>query len=215
MVDTISAQSQSEKIDIDFKSIPLNPLGKNDIKKLETFLIIGTLYRPEILELIKDPNERSTWIDSLAIAAAAYARYKAGMPISLIADELGRSEESIRNHISGKTKAGSLIIETYEKLKSGQLNLILSFNSSNKELEDLKNQIRNLKEEIEKLRKERDDLKNIINQKDEMIKNLQIEIGKIKSDLDKISREKEEIINKYKLLQNKLSEIKRILENIQ
>jgi len=214
MVDTISTQSQSEKIGIDPKNIPLNPMGKNDIKKLETFLIIGTLYRPEISELIKDPNEKSTWVDSLAIAAAAYARYKAGMPISLIADELGRSEETIRNHISGKTKAGSLIIDTYEKLKSGQLNLIISFNSS-KELEDLKNQIKNLREEIEKLRKERDDLKNIINQKDEMIKNLQIEIGKIKSDLDKVSKEKEEIINRYKLLQNKLLEIKRILENIQ
>jgi hypothetical protein len=214
MVDTISVQSQSEKIDIDFKNIPLNPLGKNDIKKLETFLIIGTLYRPEILELIKDPNERSTWIDSLTIAAAAYARYKAGMPISLIADELGRSEETIRNHINGKTKAGSLIIETYEKIKSGQLNLILSFNSSNKELDDLKNQLKNLKEEIEKLKMERDELKNIINNKDETIKSLQIEIGRIKSDLDKISREKEEIINRYKLLQNKLLEIKRILENI-
>ena len=214
MVDTISTQSQSEKISIDSRNIPINPMGKNDIKKLETFLIIGTLYRPEISELIKDPNEKSTWVDSLAIAAAAYARYKAGMPISLIADELGRSEETIRNHISGKTKAGSLIIDTYEKLKSGQLNLIISFNSS-KELEDLKNQVKNLREEIEKLRKERDDLKNIINQKDEMIKNLQIEIGKIKSDLDKVSKEKEEIINRYKLLQNKLLEIKRILENIQ
>jgi hypothetical protein len=213
MVDNVSTQ-QSEKIDIDFKSVPLNPLGKNDIKKLETFLIIGTLYRPEILELIKDPNERSTWIDSLTIAAAAYARYKAGMPISLIADELGRSEESIRNHISGKTKAGSLIIETYEKIKSGQLNLILSFSSSNKELDELKNQVKNLKEEIEKLKMERDELKNIINNKEETIKSLQIEIGRIKSDLDKISREKEEIINKYKLLQNKLLEIKRILENI-
>jgi hypothetical protein len=213
MVDNVSTQ-QAEKIDIDFKSIPLNPLGKNDIKKLETFLLIGTLYRPEVLELIKDPNERSTWIDSLAIAAAAYARYKAGMPISLIADELGRSEESIRNHISGKTKAGSLIIETYEKIKSGQLNLTLSFNSSNKELDDLKNQVKNLKEEIEKLKMERDELKNIINNKEETIKSLQIEIGRIKSDLDKINREKEEIINKYKLLQNKLLEIKRILENI-
>jgi len=215
MVDTISTQSQSEKMGIDPKNIPLNPLGKNDIKKLETFLIIGTLYRPEILELIKDPNEKFTWVDSLAIAAAAHARYKAGMPISLIADELGRSEETIRNHISGKTKAGSLIIDTYEKIKSGQLNLIISFNTSNRELEDLKNQIKNLREEIEKLRKERDDLKNTINQKDEMIKNLQIEIGKIKSDLDKVNKEKEEIISRYKLLQNKLLEIKKILENIQ
>jgi len=213
MVDNVSTQ-QAEKIDIDFRSIPLNPLGKNDIKKLETFLIIGTLYRPEVLELIKDPDERSTWIDSLAIAAAAYARYKAGMPISLIADELGRSEESIRNHISGKTKAGSLIIETYEKIKSGQLNLTLSFNSSNKELDELKNQVKNLKEEIEKIKRERDELKNVINNKEETIRSLQIEIGKIKSDLDKISREKEEIINKYKLLQNKLLEIKKLLENI-
>jgi len=213
MVDNVSMQ-QVEKIDIDFRSIPLNPLGKNDIKKLETFLLIGTLYRPEVLELIKDPDERSTWIDSLAIAAAAYARYKAGMPISLIADELGRSEESIRNHISGKTKAGSLIIETYEKIKSGQLNLTLSFNSSNKELDELKNQVKNLKEEIEKLKRERDELKNVINNKEETIRSLQIEIGKIKSDLDKISREKEEIINKYKLLQNKLLEIKKLLENI-
>jgi len=213
MVDNVSMQ-QVEKIDIDFRSIPLNPLGKNDIKKLETFLIIGTLYRPEVLELIKDPDERSTWIDSLAIAAAAYARYKAGMPISLIADELGRSEESIRNHISGKTKAGSLIIETYEKIKSGQLNLTLSFNSSNKELDELKNQVKNLKEEIEKIKRERDELKNVINNKEETIRSLQIEIGKIKSDLDKISREKEEIINKYKLLQNKLLEIKKLLENI-
>jgi probable regulatory domain-containing protein len=214
MVDTVSTQSQGERIDIDFKNIPLNPLGKNDIKKLETFLIIGTLYRQEILELIKDPNERSTWMDNLAIAAAAYARYKAGMPINLIADELGRPEETIRNHISGKTKAGSLIIETYEKIKSGQLNLVLLFNSSNKELDDLKNQVKNLKEEMEKLKGERDELKNIINNKEETIKSLQIEIGRIKSDLDKISREKEEIINKYKLLQNKLLEIKRILENI-
>ena len=214
MVDTISTQSQSEKIGIDLKNIPLNPLGKNDIKKLETFLIIGTLYRPEILELIKDPNEKFTWVDSLAIAAAAYARYKAGMPISLIADELGRSEEAIRNHISGKTKAGSLVIDTYEKIKSGQLNLTLSFNSSNKELDDLKNQIKNLKEEIEKLKTERDELKNIINNKEETIKSLQIEIGKIKSDLDRINKEKEEIINKYKLLQNKLLEIKKLLENI-
>jgi hypothetical protein len=213
MVDNVSTQ-QAEKIDIDLKSIPLNPLGKSDIKKLETFLLIGTLYRPEVLELIKDPNERSTWIDSLAIAAAAYARYKAGMPISLIADELGRSEESIRNHISGKTKAGSLIIETYEKIKSGQLNLTLSFNSSNKELEDLRNQIKNLKEEMEKIKAERDELRNAINQKEETIKSLQIEIGKIKSDLDRISREKEEIINKYKSLQNKLLEIKKLLENI-
>jgi hypothetical protein len=213
MVDNVSMQ-QVEKIDIDFRSIPLNPLGKNDIKKLETFLIIGTLYRPEVLELIKDPDERSTWIDSLAIAAAAYARYKAGMPISLIADELGRSEESIRNHISGKTKAGSLIIETYEKIKSGQLNLTLSFNSSNKELDELKNQVKNLKEEMEKIKRERDELKNVINNKEETIRSLQIEIGKIKSDLDKISREKEEIINKYKLLQNKLLEIKKLLENI-
>ena len=93
--------------------------------------------------------------------------------------------------------------------------LILSFHTFLlQELDNLKNQVKNLNEEIEKLKMERDELNNIINNKEETIKSLQIEIGRIKSDLDKISREKEEIINKYKLLQNKLLEIKRIIENI-
>jgi len=49
-------------------------------------LIIGTLYRPDVLELIGDPVERSTWIDSLAVAAGSLARAKAGMLVSQIAD---------------------------------------------------------------------------------------------------------------------------------
>jgi predicted transcriptional regulator len=47
-----------EEIVIDFSNIPLKPLGKSEIQKLEMALIIGTLYRPEVLELIRDPTER-------------------------------------------------------------------------------------------------------------------------------------------------------------
>ncbi len=204
------------EVTIDLKNIPFNPMGKNDIKKLETFLVIYTLYRPEVLDLIKDPNEKATWVDSLAIAAAAFARYKAGIPISLIADELGRSEESIRNHISGKTKAGKLVIETYEKLKSGQMKIVLPLfsNESEEEINKLKNQIKVLEEELNKIKKEKEEMSNLINNKDNMIYNLQVELSKIKSELEKLNKEKEDIVNKYKYLQNKLLEIKKLLESV-
>jgi probable regulatory domain-containing protein len=112
----------SEELVIDFSNISLKLLGKSEIQRLGMALIIGTLYRPEVLELIRDPTERATWMDSLAIAAAASARYKAGMSVSQIAEELGRSEATIKNHLSEKTKAGKLVSETYEKLKRSELN---------------------------------------------------------------------------------------------
>jgi len=37
------------------------------------------------------------------------------MPVSSIADEIGRTEATIRRHLSGKTEAGQLVRETYEK----------------------------------------------------------------------------------------------------
>jgi len=59
-------------------------------------------------------------VDSLAEAAGALARSKAGMHVSQIAEELGRSEASIREHLKGSSKAGKLVNETYELLKSGK-----------------------------------------------------------------------------------------------
>jgi len=73
--------------------IPLNPIGKQDIHKLETILLAATLFRPEVLDMIRSSVERLTWVDSLAVAAGALAREKAGMTLSEIADELGRTEQ--------------------------------------------------------------------------------------------------------------------------
>ncbi len=100
-----------------------NPITKEEVHKLETALLIGTLFRKEVLDEIRNSSERLTWVDSLAVASGALARSKAGMSISEIADELGRSEASIREHIKGSSKAGKLVLETYDLLKDGKLNI--------------------------------------------------------------------------------------------
>ncbi|RLF16616.1 MAG: hypothetical protein DRJ97_00070 [Thermoprotei archaeon] len=97
------------------EEIPLSPVGREEIHKLEAALLVGTLFRPEVLQALKDPSERLTWVDSLAVAAAALARSKAGMSVSAIAEELGRTEATIRGHLTGKTKAGQLVQQTYER----------------------------------------------------------------------------------------------------
>ena len=95
--------------------VPLTPVGREDIRKLEAALLVGALFRPEVMEALRDPTERLTWIDSLAAAAAALARQKAGMPVRQIADEVGLSETAIRRHLDGKTKAGELVLKVYEE----------------------------------------------------------------------------------------------------
>ncbi|KUH32307.1 hypothetical protein APY94_10450 [Thermococcus celericrescens] len=101
--------------------VPLNPLGREEIHRLESVLLFATLFRPEVIGLIKDPAERLTWVDSLAVAAGAIAREKARMTVSEIAEELGRTEATIRKHLKGETKAGQLVRETYELIKRGRL----------------------------------------------------------------------------------------------
>ncbi len=101
--------------------VPLNPMGREEIHRLESILLFATLFRPEVIELIKDPAERLTWVDSLAVAAGAIAREKAGMTVPEIAEELGRTEQTIRKHLKGETKAGQLVRETYEQIKQGKL----------------------------------------------------------------------------------------------
>ncbi|WP_054842369.1 hypothetical protein [Vulcanisaeta distributa] len=97
--------------------IPLKPLGKEDIRKLESALLAMSLFSQETLEALRNPHERLTWVDSLYTAAAAFARDKAGMPISQIADEIGVTEATIRKHLrGGETKAGQLVLKAYERL---------------------------------------------------------------------------------------------------
>lgn len=96
------------------EEIPLMPIGREQIHKLESALLIASIFSPRVLEELENPRERLTWIDSLAVAAAALAREKAKMSIPQIAEELGRTEATIRNHLQGKTKAGQIVRETYE-----------------------------------------------------------------------------------------------------
>ena len=95
------------------ESVPLKPLSRADIHKLETALIIATLLREDVLQKIRESTERLTWIDSLAVAAGAFARARAGMTAEQIAEDLGRSEATIRRHLTGKTEAAKLVEETY------------------------------------------------------------------------------------------------------
>jgi len=98
--------------------VPLKPLSRADIHKLETALVIATLLREDVLQKIRESAERLTWIDSLAVAAGAFARARAGMTAEQIAEDLGRSEASIRRHLTGKTEAAKLVEETYRRFAS-------------------------------------------------------------------------------------------------
>jgi len=136
------------------ETVPLSPISKEDISKLETALLVQAIFDPEVIEKIKDPKERVTWVDSLAVAAGAFARRKAGMSITEIADELGRSESTIRNHIEGKTEAGKIIQKVYEKLvkNKGKLEIeIVEESISKKKLEELKMKLRELEENLKKV----------------------------------------------------------------
>jgi probable regulatory domain-containing protein len=136
--------------------IPLNPVGRQDIHKLETILLTATLLRPEVLDMIRTSSERLTWVDSLAVAAGALAREKAGMTLSQIAEELGRTEQTVKKHLKEESKAGQLVKETYEIIK----NLIKEGKDVNEvfpliALGDTKG----LKEEVERLKKEKEEIK--------------------------------------------------------
>ncbi|WP_456471897.1 transcriptional regulator [Methanocaldococcus sp.] len=157
--------------------VPLIPTSRTEIDKLEHTLILGTLFRPEILELIKDPVEKVTWVDSLAIAAGALAREKAGYTIREIAEELGRTEQTIRKHLKGETKAGKLVLETYEMLKRGELNIeevekFLETIARKDELEEKLKDIKALEEEINKLKEDKKVLEEKLNKVKETLKKL-------------------------------------------
>ena len=136
-----------EQIALDLEKVPVKPTGAKEVRELEIALIIGTLFRPDVAQEIFDPKEFTTWVDSLAVAAGALAREKAGYPISKIAEELGRTETTIRNHLQGKTKAGKLVRETYEKLVRGELKIVLPLCKPG-EVEELKKRVEELERRI-------------------------------------------------------------------
>ena len=131
--------------------VPLRPVSREDIRRLETALLIASLFTPEFLELLKS-GERLTWIDSLATAAGALAREKAGMTIREIAEELGKTEATIRKHLKGETKAGQIVLKTYERfLKEGvkiELPFPLTGAVTSTDVEQLKKQVEELKAKV-------------------------------------------------------------------
>jgi len=163
--------------------VPLIPLGREDIQKLEAVLLLGTVSRKDVIEKMRsaDPKDRITWIDSLAVAAGALAREKAGMSVPRIADELGRGEQTIRSHLTGKTEAGRLVRETYEMLVRGEK--VLSFMVREAEAPS-REDIEKLKLELEKERKEKAEL--------------QEKLGRLQSKIEDAVKALEETLNRLK-----------------
>ena len=186
--------NKGDLIEIDLSLVPLRPSSKKEIMELETALIIGTIYRPEVLQLILDPVEKATWVDSLAVAAGALAREKAGYPISKIAEELGRSETTVRNHLKGKTKAGKLVRETYELLARGELKLVIPIKGvlvTQDKLKELEGRIKELEEENAKLKEKLQHSEN-----KEKIEELNKRIEALQKELE----EKERVISEIRKL---------------
>ncbi len=221
---------QIDKIEIDLTHVPLRPTSRKEIQQLETALIIGTLYRPEVVELIRDPLERATWVDSLAVAAAALAREKAGYTIPQIAEEVGRSEAMIRAHLQGKTKAGRLVKETYELLARGQLKLVVPFTGVNLTLDEYERlkkaeeELRKLRERIRELEKENNELKKKLKETiaaeevQERIKEFEEtlrELEKENSDLRNKLKECEEKAKKAEELEQRVSELEEKIRKLE
>ncbi len=195
----------TEKITIDLSHIPLRPTSKKEIQQLEMALIIATLYSPEVIELIKDPIERATWVDSLAVAAAALARYKAGYSIRQIADEVGRSETMIRAHLNGKTKAGKLVLQTYEKLKRGELKIVVPFLRVPKTM---------VEADLQAMREEKKKFEEELKRTKEELENLKRQYEDLKNKYDQLMHEKQELEEKLNTFTEALKKIKEIIENI-
>ena len=157
----VAEEAKTITIEVDFSHIPVRPTSAKEVRELEIALIIGTLFRPEVIKTALEPREFTTWVDSLAVAAGALAREKAGYTVSKIADELGRTEATIRRHLAGETKAGQLVKETYDMLVRGKLKLEVpavgiapakELEEARRELEECKSKARELEEELSNLK---------------------------------------------------------------
>lgn len=127
------------------EQVPLKPVGKEEIRKLEIAIFFTAFSSEEFTQTLLQERRHLTWIDSLYIAAAAFARDRAGVPASKIAEELGVTEETVRSHIKGETKAGQLVKAAYEKVAKEGFKLQVS----SQEAEKLKDAISKAKQHLE------------------------------------------------------------------
>ncbi|MEM3492648.1 MAG: transcriptional regulator [Nitrososphaerota archaeon] len=165
------------------EEISLTPIGREQIHKLESALLIASIFSPSVLSELQNPTERLTWIDSLAVAAAAVAREKAKMSVSQIAEELGRTEATIRNHLQGKTRAGQIIRETYSRFLKEGVKIPISpelFKIKQSYLMEEKTmEIESLKLEIESLKKQIQENQVKIKEYEELINRLRTNIERL------------------------------------
>ncbi len=197
--------------------VPLNPIGREEIHRLESVLLFATLFRPEVIELIKDPAERLTWVDSLAVAAGAIAREKAGMTTGEIAEELGRTEQTIRKHLKGETKAGQLVRETYELIKQGKLDELVR----NVEVLAKGGQLVAM-EEYERLKKEKEELEAKLKELERALKDaldekaeLEEKVQEFEGVADELRKEKEELEGKLKKAREIVEELRKKVEELE
>ncbi len=174
--------------------VPLSPVGREEIHKLEAALLIASMFSKEAIEELRNPEGRLTWVDSLAVAAAALARERAKMSVSQIAEELGRTEATIRSHLSGRTKAGKLVRETYERfVKEGvkieipeifkSLQQTLTENQQAQELEELRRKTRELEEKVNALNSEVERLRSVRAKVAELLVGLESQVQRLKEAL--------------------------------
>ena len=176
------------------EEVPLTPVGREQIHKLESALLIASIFSPTVLKELENPKERLTWIDSLAVAAAALAREKAKMSIPQIADELGRSESTVRNHLQGKTKAGQIVRETYERfLREGVKipSAIELFKEKYGELVEAKpsEEVEKLKKELESTKSQLEELRSKIEEYEKKISDAKTVLSSVIETLNKLSSE--------------------------
>ncbi|RLI21618.1 hypothetical protein DRO54_03250 [Candidatus Bathyarchaeota archaeon] len=181
--------------------VPLRPMGREEIQKLEAVLLIGTVSRQDVIEKMRsaDPKDRITWIDSLAVAAGALAREKAGMTVARIADELGRGEQTIRSHLTGKTEAGKLVRETYEMLVKGEKVLPFLVKEAEVAPTPPTEEIEKLKAELEEERKAKAELQSKLEKELKEKAELQEKLAKLQSKIENVARALEEAINQLKV----------------
>jgi len=158
MTEGVETGGEIVTIEVDLSHIPVRPASAKEVRELELALIIGTLFRPDVLKMITSSEEFTTWVDSLAVAAGALAREKAGYTISRIAEELGRTEATIRNHLQGRTKAGALVSDTYRMLARGKLKIAIpattglamreEIDKLKKSLEEAESRVKSLEEKL-------------------------------------------------------------------
>ncbi|WP_457620546.1 hypothetical protein [Methanopyrus sp.] len=177
--------AESVKEVIDLTEIPFQPMDRQEIHQLETVLLVATLFRPKVLEMIHK-QKFLTWVDSLAVAASALARQKAGYTVSEIAEELGRTEATIRKHLRGETKAGKLVLETYEMLKSGELQILTG-------VEEIKEKLRAEEKELERLKSEIEEVSTTVSRVTESLKECCTRMEDALEELEELAEKLEEL----------------------